>query len=339
MHPTTSEALSPHNLQSLHRLAAQAPTEVRWLKVFCTTSLVAGALFLAVQRHFQFDVTGLLPTLVLVLGGGGALLWGWTRWRQKRLWQPLRAAVAQGHKQVLRGRLSAVEALDDGRLRYVVDGQAVELLPLAGPLEPHAVPHDARVRGLLALRDVDVALHWIARGPDRLLLELQLPDQPAPTQAVRETAADDLRHAHRQARQLLGFFAVLVPVIALVVASQAGFEARTLGLVLGMCAVTWLLMGGIARLLARQQRLQCTHMHTFTGTLSEQFSTVSQIGNRPAQIWLWYRIGGYLVQVPARIAGVQLGERLTVNYLVRADAPQAGGLLTQVERASEAQTA
>lgn len=330
---TTPQALTRGNLRSLRRLAAQATAEARWLKVFGITALVAGALFLAAQRHFLPEVQGLLPVMVTVLGGGGLLLGGALHWRRQRLWLPLQAAMAAGHKQVWRGRLSEVQALGNGRLRYVIDDEAMDLLPLAGPLEPHPLPQGAAVRDLQVLCDRDVALHWIARGADKLLLEVQGTGEAPATHARRETAADDLHQAHRQARLVLGFFAALVPVIAGVVAAPTGFEARTLGTALGVGTAAWLLMAGIARLLARQRRRQATQMHTITGVLSERFRTVSRLGNQPPQSWLWYRVGGHLVQVDTPVESVKLGELLTLSYLVRTDAPDAGGLLTTVKRA------
>lgn len=254
--------------------------------------------------------------------GGGWLLYG-ALWRRQRLWQPMADARRGGRKQVLRGRLQGVRASDAGHLFYTVDGRTLDLVPLAGPRETHALHPGQPLRRLAHLPGTEVTLHWLPLATDAgALLQAHYASETPPRRSARPADADDLGPTTQQRRQLLLLTGGVTVALAGFALWAGPGSVRLTGLAL---AALVLAVGGLGAWRHGAQRLL---RHQLVGTVSERFDEQGEDATLT-----WYRVGGELVCPGTDIPPVQVGEPVQVTWLAPARGP--GGQLVAFQACDE----
>jgi hypothetical protein len=239
---------------------------------------------------------------------GAALLYP-ALWRQHRLWRPMAQALRHQPKQVLQGRLQSVRAHAAGHLFYTLDGRTLDLVPLAGALEPQPLQPGQALGGLAHLpAGTELTLHWLPLAAHAgLLLQAHYASE---TPAERSLAPIDAAQRHALRTQLMQLLALAggVAVLMGAFALWAGpGPVRLAALLLGAAVLALGGLGGWRQWAQRRLR------HQLVGTVSERFDEQTEDGTRT-----WYRVGGELLCPGPNLPAAQVGERVQAVWLVPA---------------------
>ena len=310
-----SAPLSPDNLRTLRHVLSSGRLEARF-GIGGAIALLAGCAPLGLALHGRSagsDRIILAAMLATVLLFACLLLRKLLR-RRTRLWRPLAEALADGAKQVTHGHLHALEAADEGGLRYTVDGEVLHLWPLASPFDGPGLAPLQRIDRLQHLAGTEVALHWLPIAPQQgLLLEAHYPEAPARRRS-RPSEDGDHRRAAWHARELILVLALALPAGTLPLTFADGFDAGGLGLTLAIGLLTCGAIAVLGWLQVRRRAGRGLRLATLTGPVTECLRTPPGGKHRPARHW--YRVGGVLICPGGRrTAPVNLGQHVDVEFL------------------------
>jgi hypothetical protein len=223
--------------------------------------------------------------------------WMWRQWR--RTIRPLRAAIEHNEKRIVCGTLTRVEMLPKGRLRYIVDGAAVEVDLLLGVDSRASYMFRRPLDSFLHLTDVAVELHCIALGPDiTMLLQAHYPLTPQPTRTERPVDGGDQDRATNEAKSTAStttgcLFAVLLLIGLALRFATGSTKGAVLGTAaLGLCMFAILPFVVLPRLLRARRS---TGVVAIEGPVTEIIKSQVRYGKTASSFDVsWYRVGGVL---------------------------------------------
>lgn len=253
----------------------------------------------------------------------------WMFRRRRRITQPLRAAVRQDQKRILRGRLKKVEILPRGRLRYTLGDEAIQVDLLLGESIRASHIFGRPLESFEHLNDMVVELHCIEIGTDIvLLLQVHYPETQSAARSERPATASDRGRADNLSRSVALAMAG-AGLLAVLVTSLAVRHPAVAVIVVGsIAAIVWAATMLFFVLPRRARARRSATVATITGPVTEIISARIQHGRTAVSFDVrWYRIGGTLFCPTG--AGVddvkaQLGQLVKYEFLVDERRPGTG---------------
>lgn len=285
-----------------------------------------------------------MPTVAMLLAAIGFAGWRLRATLQRRRrCGPLRHALVEGRKQLTRGRLTAIDAVQPGYLAYRLVGGALTLHPLTTPLDLPETTTRMRITGLQhVLTDRDVVLHWLSFGPERgVLLQVEYPALPAVQR--HDMPIDDavLQRASWRGRELLGVLAIVFPVLLLIVLGPGGFSWPLVLQTLAIGGIALVVIAACLALWRRRVAHRQSRVSVLRGSVTEVLGARISSG-RHVRHDTWYRVGAMLVCPGAALDGVAAvgslvrievlhGEGTAGNDTLAAFVVEAGGSVPMVD--------
>lgn len=237
----------------------------------------------------------LFPACMALVLLGAACGSGYWIWRRRRVPRLSRDAIARNQKRVVRGMLSKVEIVADGRLRYVIDDAAVEVDLLLGLGATMSYLLQRPIRNFQYLDDMVVELHCVALGPDiTLLLQAQYPFAKPATRTERPVQPDDRDRAGKEVKMVAivaPCLCFIVPLLAWMIGRVEPALAVALGVFTAFIVAVTLPFIVLPRLLRARRSAGVV---TVEGPVTEIVSSRVLIGRTTSATVLWYRVGGVM---------------------------------------------
>ena len=333
--PTTTVPLEPQDVELLRRVGASSRVSESTLAV--GSVLLAGC---AIAFFLMGRETASAPGLSLAMDASGlvvllatpALLW-FVRRRNRRAATAIDVRIAQGQKFVVQGTLQEATAVAPRRVRYVVEGHAVDTFPVLGLDTPGSHLPGRTLRTFTALANTPVELHCVGWNQDAyLLFRAHYPQTRQPVRSRRAATAADRRRAGHANRRFVAFAALGLGALVLVIAWQSGFDAGLSAFIGGYMALIWALVFALSALPGWLRARRLTHWHTVEGPVTEIFVSPVSTGKNSVDA-SWYRIDGQAFSSFDVGGSAQLGNQVTVEWL-GGERGEDGGRVVSLQRSA-----
>ncbi|RZI73566.1 MAG: hypothetical protein EOP80_11990 [Variovorax sp.] len=327
--------LEPQDVELLRRVGAGSR--------FGQTTLAVGSVLLAGCAGAFFSMgreTASAPALSLAMYASGlvvllatpGLLW-FVRRRNLRAAAAIDERIAQGQKFIVQGMLREATAVVPGRVRYVVDGHALDTFPVLGLDTPGSHVPGRMLRTFTALANTPVELHCVGWNQDAyLLLRAHYPQTRQPVRSRRAATAADRRRAGRANRRFVAFVALGLGALVLVIAWQSGFDASLTAFIGGYMALVWALVLALSALPGWLRARRLTHWHTVQGPVTEILVSPVSTGKNSVDA-SWYRIDGQTFSSFDVGGTAQLGNQATIEWL-GSERGEDGGRVVSLQRSA-----
>ncbi|MET0543836.1 MAG: hypothetical protein ABWZ88_18995 [Variovorax sp.] len=325
--------LAPRDIELLRRASASSRAGPATL-VFCSIALVVCSvllLFMARELATFPDMALAARALALLVLLLAPVVFWLGRRRDRKGTAFFDAAIAHGRKFVVQGRLQDAELLPPHRIRYTIDGQTLDAMPLLGLDTRSSCPAGRSLVSFRALANTPVELHCIAWNPGTwLLLQAHYPAARRAARKQRAALTADRRRAGFADRRFMTIVAAGLSALVLVIAWQSGFDATMTGFIAGYMALVWvavLAFGAVPGWIRARRHLV---LHTVSGPVTEICTARVPTGRRLVEA-SWYRIDGQLFPTFDVDGSALLGNQVTVEFL-GGEHSEDGGRVVALQR-------
>lgn len=322
--------LAPEDIELLQRVGA-ASHSGPWAQAVFSLLLALCATTLFMVGRLDGAPSGLawamnlsaLATLAVAI----VLVWLDMR-RDRATPQATRDAIARNRKFVVRGTLEQAAALPGGLLRYTIDGQVLDVVPVLALDTRRSHVAGRTLRSFTHLANAPVEVHCVQREPQaHLLLQTHYTATRPPTRTQRPAEAADRRRAGAGHRRFMGFVVLAAVLLVLAAAWAEGFDSGMSFFLAWYATVIVALVFAIGSLPAMLRARRFKILHTVNGPVTEIVVAPVPSGKRMVDA-SWYRVDGQLFPALDIETTAQLGNQVTVEFLGGARSHDGGRVVS-----------